>query len=67
MKATIDIPERFISIQEFCERSTLSRSEIYNRIHSGELPRPIKLGENRVAFPESVWTDWAAAVLSKAA
>lgn len=67
MKATTDIPERFISLREFSERSTLSRSEIYNRIHSGELPKATKLGKNRVAFPESVWTEWAAARLGKAA
>ena len=59
MSNIADVPERFISIKEFVRRSTLSRSEVYNKIKEGELPRPTKLGENRVAFPERVWADWA--------
>lgn len=60
MRDTTVAPERFITLKEFSQRSTLSRSEIYNRIAEGELPRPTRLGENRVAFPERVWADWAA-------
>jgi prophage regulatory protein len=66
MRDNSDIPERFISIKEFVRRSTLSRSEVYNKIADGELPKPIRLGRNRVAFPETVWSSWAASKMEAA-
>lgn len=47
-------PGRFVSIKEFCQRSSLSRATVYNLIDAGELERPTRLSPNRVAFPESV-------------
>ncbi len=61
-----EVPQRFITINEFAKRSTLSRAEIYNKIKAGELERPKRLGPNRVAFPESVWTAWAASKMEAA-
>ncbi len=67
MSNTIEVPARFISLKEFAQRSTLSRSEVYNMIAAGELPKPVRLGPNRVAFPETVWTNWAASKMAAAA
>lgn len=54
------VPASFISVKEFARRSTLSRAELYNRINSGELPKPWRLSANRVAWPIEVWDRWAA-------
>ena len=52
--------DRFVSLREFAQRSSLSRGTIYNLIERGELPEPVRLTQNRVAFPESVVNDWFA-------
>jgi prophage regulatory protein len=56
-------PERFVSILEFCRRSSLSRGTVYNMIARRELPAPVRLSANRVAFPESAVDAWFAARL----
>lgn len=48
----------FITIREFCKRSTLSRGGVYNEIKRGNLPRPTRLTTNRVAFPAAVVEAW---------
>lgn len=53
-------PERFVSIPEFVRRSSLSRATVYNLIEAGDLPRPVKLTRNRVAWPSSVVDAWFA-------
>lgn len=47
----MDTSERFVSIVEFCRRSSLSRGTVYNLIARRELPEPTRLTANRVAFP----------------
>jgi prophage regulatory protein len=59
--------ERFVSIPEFVKRSSLSRATVYNLIEAGELPRPVRLTPNRVAFPQSVVDRWIAAKLKGSA
>ena len=49
---------RLISIQEACRRSSLSRTSINKYRAAGLFPRPIKLGEKRLAFVESEVDDW---------
>ena len=57
MTATADC---FVSIPDFCRRSTLCRQSVYNLIDRGELPRPVKISPNRVAFPAPVVEAWFA-------
>lgn len=38
----------------------LSRSTIYNMMAKGEFPRPVRLTERAVAWPESDIADWLA-------
>lgn len=50
----------FVSLQAFSKRSSLSRGTIYNMVDRGELPPPIRLTLNRVAFPAPVVDAWFA-------
>jgi predicted DNA-binding transcriptional regulator AlpA len=50
----------FVSLQAFSKRSSLSRGTIYNMVDRGELPPPIRLTLNRVAFPTPVVDAWFA-------
>lgn len=50
---------RFIKLLELKERTTLSRSSIYNKIRDDDsFPQPIKLGERSVAFVEAEVDEW---------
>ena len=60
-------PDRFVSIIEFCRRSSLSRGTVYNLIARGDLPEPTRLTQNRVAFPARVVDDWFAQRLGEVA
>lgn len=59
--------ERFVSIPEFVRRSSLSRATIYNMVERGELPRPVKLTQARVAWPASVVDAWFQSKIDAAA
>lgn len=50
----------FVSIKDFCARSSLSRGTIYNLVDRGELSPPVRLTKNRVAFPAPVVDAWFA-------
>lgn len=64
--ATEDNPVRFVTIRDFCKQSTLSRASVYNEIERGNLPKPVRLTENRVAFPAPVIDAWFAARMEAA-
>lgn len=51
------VPE-FISISEFSKRTGLSRGTVYNEIERGNLPKPMRLTENRVAFTKEDVDAW---------
>lgn len=54
---------RYITVREFSARTTLCRASVYKMIESGDLPRPTRMfPTQRVAFPESVLTDYLARV-----
>ena len=40
------------------ELTGLSRSTIYDLMAKGEFPRPVKLTQKAVAWPESAIVDW---------
>jgi predicted DNA-binding transcriptional regulator AlpA len=58
--------DRFVSIPEFCQRSTLCRQTVYNLIERGEIARPVKITANRVAFPAPVVDAWFASKMEAA-
>ena len=50
--------ERFISMDEVVDRVSFSRTHIYRKIAGGSFPRPVPLGEHKVAFLEREVEDW---------
>lgn len=50
--------ERFISLRDVLDRTTLSKTHTYRLINAGEFPRAVKLGPRRVAFIEREVEDW---------
>lgn len=56
--------DRFISVSEVLDRICLSKTHLYRKINSGQFPRPVPLGPQKVAFLESEIEDWMAARLS---
>jgi prophage regulatory protein len=57
---------RFISIPEFVKRSSLSRATVYNLIEAGDLPKPVRLTANRVAWPSQIVDAWFASKMEAA-
>lgn len=51
---------QFVSIKQFCRRTGLSRGTVYNMVQRGEIERPKRLTENRIAFPVEVVDAWMA-------
>ena len=54
-----DRPIKYISITDVCEQTTLGKSCIYDKIASGEFPKPRQLTPGRVAWVQSEVSDWA--------
>ena len=52
--------ERFLSMREVLDRTTLSKTHTYRLINAGRHPRPVPLGPHRVALLESEVQDWMA-------
>jgi len=50
--------ERFISLREVLNRTSLSKTHTYRLIKVGTHPRPVPLGPHRVAFLESEIDAW---------
>ena len=42
-----------------------SRAQIYRKIKAGSFPRPVRLGENRIAFAEQEIDDWIQARIAE--
>ncbi len=57
---------RLIRRAEVIARVGLCKASIYNRINSGEFPRPISIGGGRVAWLESDIDQWIAERLADA-
>ena len=49
---------RFLSWPEVCERTSLSKQQIYRRMHGGLFPEPVPLGAMRVGFAEHEVDAW---------
>ena len=42
-----------------------SKPHLWRLIRAGKFPRPIRLGQNRIAFPESEIDDWVRSKISE--
>lgn len=47
-----------ISINEICSTLTLSRTAVNILRAAGDFPAPVELGERRIAFVRSEFTEW---------
>ena len=50
--------ERFLSINDVCKLTSLSRTSIHNHRQSGSFPIPVRLGTKRIAFLSSEIDAW---------
>lgn len=55
---------RFIPMASVIDRVSLSKTEIYRKINNGTFPRPVPLGDARIAFIESEIEEWMAGRLA---
>jgi len=55
--------DRFISMSEVLDRICLSKTHLYRKINAGQVPRPVPLGPQKVAFVESEIEAWMSARL----
>lgn len=58
-------PVRLLHIKVVCERTSLSRSTVLKLCNEGAFPKPVKLGDLRVAFVESEVLDWISARIAE--
>ncbi len=58
--------ERFLPLREVLARTSLSRSQIYRLIASGDFPKAVPLGARR-AFLESEIQEWMDARIAERA
>lgn len=56
----------FVSVRDFCKRSSLSRGTVYNMVERGEISPPVRLTANRIAFPAPVVDAWFASKMEAA-
>jgi len=52
------MPTRILRLPEVKERTGLSRSTIYQRISTGDFPKPISLGGRAVGWVEAEIEEW---------
>lgn len=68
--STVKTPKnRVLKRPEVIQLTGLSKSTLYDRIASGEFPKPIKLGgpnSRSVGWPESIVNDWIEARMTEA-
>lgn len=50
--------ERLIRLAEVLDRTALSRATLYRMMDKCKFPRPVKIGDSAVAWPESAVNEW---------
>jgi len=51
-------PERLLKMREVVDRTSLSRSKLYDMMRVGKFPPPVHLVGRRTAWPESEVNRW---------
>lgn len=59
--------ERLLPLKEVISRTSLSRATVYDLMKRGAFPKPIRLLEHRIAWPESTVSSWIADKIGEAA
>ena len=54
------LPDRILRMTDLPDKVGLGRTNIYQRIRTGEFPRPVDLGGGRVGWKESDLDQWIA-------
>lgn len=55
------VPQRFVSVAEFRQRTDLSTSTVYRLLDRGLLARPSRVSPGRVGWPSEYVDNWLAA------
>ena len=58
--------ERLLRLPRVRERVALSTASIYDRMAKGTFPKPVRIGENAVAWPSSAIDRWIAERIAEA-
>jgi prophage regulatory protein len=53
--------DRLLSTRAVLDRICISRTVLYRKIKNGEFPKPVAIGQQRIAFLEAEVADWIAA------
>lgn len=57
---------KLLSMKELSHKGiSYSTSQLYRKIAAGTFPKPVKLGENRIAFVESEIDEWIEARMAE--
>ena len=59
--------QNLVRLRSVIERTGLSRSTIYNLMAAGQFPKPVKISERCVAWPEEALQLWINGKLEGAA
>ena len=57
-KTTRKLNMKLLPIGAVCAATSLARATVYRLIARGDFPKPCKLSERRVAWPEEVVMEW---------
>lgn len=61
-QATNYLPDRLLRTSDVLAATTLSRAELHRRVRAGRFPKPVRLGERRVAWRASDVAEFIAAL-----
>lgn len=53
--------ERLLKEAAVLDRTSISRAGLWAKVKAAEFPRPVRIGSNRIAWPESAVAAWIAA------
>jgi prophage regulatory protein len=51
---------RLLPITKVIDKTSKSRSSIYEDVRAGTFPKPVRIGPNRIAWPEAAVDSWIA-------
>lgn len=60
-------PEALLRLRSVVAMVGISSTEIYRRMEAGTFPRPVQVGEQRVAWRQSELQEWIASLPTQAA
>ena len=55
---TTDAPDRILRLNSVLDRTGLSRSTLYRKVHDGSFPKQLKLSQRCAGWRESAINSW---------